>query len=245
MRDDLIYGIHAIQSLLDRNPEQILEVFIVDSRDEQRLSSIISQSKSQKIALTILTKKQLDNWLPDATHQGVAAKIRPPRLLSLDELLENISPLKTKPLLLVLDGVQDPHNLGACLRTADAAGVTAVIIPKDKAAGITPIVRKVASGAAETVPIVQVTNLVRALEQLKEQGIWILGTSATAKQSVFAMDFKSSVALVLGAEGTGLRRLTEAHCDVLMHIPMAGVVESLNVSVAAGICLYEAVRQRI
>jgi 23S rRNA (guanosine2251-2'-O)-methyltransferase len=160
----------------------------------------------------------------------------------LPDLLKTAS---SPPLFLVLDNIQDPHNLGACLRTADAVHVTAVIIPKDRSATITPVVRKVATGAAETVPIVQVNNLVRALEHLKELGVWLMGASGDAKQSLYQTDLRGPIALVLGAEGTGLRRLTEECCDVLMHIPMRGSVESLNVSVAAGICLYEALRQRL
>lgn len=244
MRDDLIYGIHTIQQLLNSKPEQFLELHIQDTQDNASLLSLVATAKTLGLVVNKVSKKQLEQWLPNNNHQGVAAKIRQQALLTEDNFAVLIDACEKPPLFLVLDGVQDPHNLGACLRTADAVGVTAVIIPKDRATGLTPVVRKVASGAAETVPVVQVTNLVRALEELKKLGVWIMGTSMQATQSLYQVDLKSSVAIVLGAEGTGLRRLTEEHCDILMQIPMMGVVESLNVSVAAGVCLYEATRQR-
>lgn len=174
----------------------------------------------------------------------MAARIKSPALLNENDLEILIKETEAKPLFLILDGIQDPHNLGACLRTADACQVTAVIIPKDRSATLTASVRKVASGAAESVPIIQVTNLVRTLEYLKKLGVWIMGTNGKAETSLYQVDLKGPVAIALGAEGAGLRRLTEEHCDILMHIPMLGVVESLNVSVAAGVCLYEAIRQR-
>jgi 23S rRNA (guanosine2251-2'-O)-methyltransferase len=244
MREDLIYGIHTVQQLLNSKPEQFLEFHVLDTQDNAALLSMIAVAKTLGIAVNKASKKQLDQWLPNSHHQGVAAKIRPQALLTEDDFAALIDACQKPPLFLVLDGVQDPHNLGACLRTADAAGVTAVVIPKDRATGLTPVARKVASGAAETVPVVQVTNLVRALEMLKKLGVWVMGTSMAATQSLYQVDLKGSVAIVLGAEGSGLRRLTEEHCDILMHIPMLGVVESLNVSVAAGVCLYEATRQR-
>jgi len=244
MREDLIYGIHAVQHLLQTKPEHCLELYVLDTRADQRLLEILAEAKIHGIRVQSLQKKALDQWLPDANHQGIAAKIRAQPLLSENDLSDLIETAGKNALLLVLDGVQDPHNLGACLRTADATGVTAVIIPKDRSASVTPVVRKVASGAAETIPVVQVTNLVRALEELKKLGVWILGTSFNTSESLYQADLKGPVAIVLGAEGTGLRRLTEEHCDILMQIPMCGVVESLNVSVAAGVCLYEALRQR-
>ena len=245
MREDLIYGIHAIQHLLDSKPEQFLELHIQDTKDNKSLLSLAASAKTLGVNISYSSKKQLDQWLPQQNHQGVAAKVRLQPLLTEDDFSILIAACQNKPpLFLILDGIQDPHNLGACLRTADAVGVTAVIIPKDRSASLTPVVRKVASGAAETVPVVQVTNLVRAIEMLKKQGVWIMGTSMQTTQSLYQVDLKGSVAIVLGAEGTGLRRLTEEHCDILMQIPMVGVVESLNVSVAAGVCLYEATRQR-
>jgi 23S rRNA (guanosine2251-2'-O)-methyltransferase len=245
MREDLIYGIHAIQHLLNSKPEQFLELHIQDTHDNKSLLSLASLAKTLGVNVSGVSKKQLDQWLPERNHQGVAAKVRLQPLLTEDDFSTLIDACDKPPLFLILDGVQDPHNLGACLRTADAVGVTAVIIPKDRSASLTPVVRKVASGAAETVPVVQVTNLVRAIEMLKKLGVWIMGTSMQTSQSLYQVDLKGSVAIVLGAEGTGLRRLTEEHCDILMQIPMIGVVESLNVSVAAGVCLYEATRQRL
>ncbi|HXH55258.1 MAG TPA: 23S rRNA (guanosine(2251)-2'-O)-methyltransferase RlmB [Gammaproteobacteria bacterium] len=245
MREDLIYGIHAIQQLLNSKPEQFLELHIQDTHDNKSLLALVSTAKSLGVNVSGISKKQLDQWLPERNHQGVAAKVRLQSLLTEDDFSTLIDACEKPPLFLILDGVQDPHNLGACLRTADAVGVTAVVIPKDRSASLTPVVRKVASGAAETVPVVQVTNLVRAIEMLKKLGVWIMGTSLQTTQSLYQVDLKGSVAIVLGAEGTGLRRLTEEHCDILMQIPMIGVVESLNVSVAAGVCLYEATRQRL
>jgi 23S rRNA (guanosine2251-2'-O)-methyltransferase len=242
---DLLYGIHPIRSILQRQPERVLEIFCIDSRIDDRIQEIMSLAKKQGLSIQKIAKKQMEQWVPEGQHQGIVARCRPQKLLSehdIDDLLTNMS---TKALFLVLDGVQDPHNLGACLRTCDAIGITAIMIPQDRAASITPTVRKVSCGASETVPILQVGNLVRALEKLKEKGVWIMGTAGDAKQSLYQTDLKGSVAIVLGAEGTGLRRLTEEHCDVLMHIPMHGMVESLNVSVAAAVCLYEAFRQRL
>jgi 23S rRNA (guanosine2251-2'-O)-methyltransferase len=245
MREDLIYGIHAIQQLLNSKPEQLLELHIQDTHDNKSLLALVSTAKTLGVNVSGVSKKQLDQWLPERNHQGAAARVRLQPLLTEDDFSTLIDTSGKPPLFLILDGVQDPHNLGACLRTADAVGVTAVIIPKDRSASLTPVVRKVASGAAETVPVVQVTNLVRAIEMLKKLGVWIMGTSMQTTQSLYQVDLKGSVAIVLGAEGTGLRRLTEEHCDILMQIPMIGVVESLNVSVAAGVCLYEATRQRL
>jgi 23S rRNA (guanosine2251-2'-O)-methyltransferase len=245
MREDLIYGIHAIQHLLNSKPEQFLELHIQESQDNQSLLSLVASAKTLGLHVNRVPKKQLDQWLPERNHQGVAAKVRVQPLLTEDDFSTLIDACEKPPLFLILDGVQDPHNLGACLRTADATGVTAVIIPKDRSASLTPVVRKVASGAAETVPLVQVTNLVRAIEMLKKLNVWIMGTSMQTAQSLYQVDLKGSVAIVLGAEGSGLRRLTEEHCDILMQIPMMGMVESLNVSVAAGVCLYEATRQRL
>jgi 23S rRNA (guanosine2251-2'-O)-methyltransferase len=188
--------------------------------------------------------RELDRLASGNNHQGACLQVRPMGVLgegALDELLDRLT---APPLLLVLDGVQDPHNLGACLRSADAAGAAAVIVPRDRAAGLSPTVRKVASGAAETMPLIQVVNLARTLRWLKEREIWIVGTDGEADKTIYAANLKGPLALVLGAEGTGLRRLTREHCDQLVSIPMFGVVESLNVSVATGVVLFEAVRQR-
>lgn len=250
MRDDLIYGIHVVLSLLNKSPERIKELHLVESRQDARLLEVSTLAKEQGIRVLWATHKQLDSWTHEATHQGVMAKIKPKKAMAESDLIQLIqdhhnASQKKSVLLLVLDGVQDPHNLGACLRTADAAGVSAVIIPRDRSVGLTPLVHKVASGAAETTPVIEVTNLVRFLEQLKKEGVWLMGASSHTHQSLYQTDLRGSAAIVLGAEGTGLRRLTEECCDVLMQIPMLGSVESLNVSVAAGITLYEAVRQRI
>lgn len=245
LKIDVLYGIHAIRSLLQRQPERVLELFCIDSREDMRVQEIMTLAKNQGLVIQKVSKKQIDHWVPEGQHQGVAARCRPQKMLSeydFDELLKNS---KTPALFLVLDGVQDPHNLGACLRTCDAVGITGIMISQDRSASVTPTVRKVSCGASETVPIIQVGNLVRSLEMLKEKGVWVMGTSGNATQSLYQTDLKSAVAIVVGAEGTGLRRLTEEHCDVLMHIPMNGMVESLNVSVAAGICMYEAFRQRL
>lgn len=244
MREDLVYGIHVIRHLLAANPEKILEIYTLGSRDDQAITNIIAQAKQFGIASTSMSKNQVETLFKGVNHQGIAARIRLSSLLSLEDFLPSLEKNSSPPLLLILDSIQDPHNLGAILRTADAAGVTAVIIPKDRSVGLTPAVRKVASGAAETVPLIQVTNLVRAIGQLREHNLWIVGTAAHAKPSLYQVDLRIPVALALGAEGSGLRRLTEENCDILMHIPMQGVIESLNVSVAAGICLYEALRQR-
>jgi len=191
-----------------------------------------------------LEREVLDRLAAGANHQGVIAEVEGAVAREESALWRLLDTLEAAPFLLVLDGVQDPHNLGACLRTAEGAGVHAVIAPKDNAVGLTPAARKVASGAAETVPFVQVTNLVRSMEKIKKLGIWFIGTSDKASADVYSQNFKTPTAIVMGAEGKGLRRLTEEHCDELISIPMAGQVSSLNVSVATGVCLYEVVRQR-
>jgi 23S rRNA (guanosine2251-2'-O)-methyltransferase len=241
---ELLYGIHTVLSLLQRQPERLLELFCVDSRHDARVQAIITLAKEQGLSVQKVPQKQLDQWLPDTNHQGIVARCKIQKPLSEHDLDEILATCQGAPLFLVLEGVQDPHNLGACLRTCDAVGVTAIIIPQDRAASVTPVVRKVSCGASETVPIIQVGNLVRALETLKQKGVWVMGTTGDAPESLYQSDLKGPLAIVLGAEGTGLRRLTLEHCDLLMHIPMHGMVESLNVSVAAAVCLYEALRQR-
>ena len=245
MQTELIYGIHVVLQFLQHHPEDILEILITETRRDEKIKTIMLAAKEQGIALISLSTKQMDKQLNNATHQGVAARVRVKEYLTEQDLVTLIEHSKTPPLFLVLDGIQDPHNLGACLRTADAVNLTAVIIPKDRQTSVTAVVRKVASGAAETVNIVQVTNLSRCLEQLKKLGVWIIGTAGEATKSLYEVDFRMPIALVLGAEGTGLRRLTKEHCDILMRIPMLGNIESLNVSVAAAVCLYEALRQRL
>lgn len=249
MRYELIWGIHVIQSLLSTSPERILELYILESRKDQRIDALKELAKQSGVALHSVSKKYFQSLGLEVVHQGVVAKIRPQVVRTEHDLMEIIKDSfekkATPPLLLVLDHLEDPHNLGACLRTADAAGVQAVIIPKSGAVNITPGVRKSASGAAETVPCFEVSNLVRCLEALKKEGIWIIGATGNTTQTIFEADLRGPIALVLGSENKGLRRLTAESCDILVRIPMVGTVESLNVSVAAGICLYEAFRQRM
>ena len=240
----VIFGLHAVRTLLQQRPERAALLILQKGREDARVNELVQLAEARSIKTEWRDGRELDRLAGDERHQGACLQIRSVGVLgegALDDLLDSRT---TAPLLLVLDGVQDPHNLGACLRTADAAGATAVIVPKDRAAGLSPTVRKVASGAAETVPLIQVTNLARTLRWLKEREIWIVGSDDQAQQSLFASKLTGPLALVLGAEGSGLRRLTRENCDALVSIPMSGVVESLNVSVAAGVLLYEAVRQR-
>ncbi len=240
----LVFGLHAVQALLSTHAQRVLRLVILKERNDQKLQALLELAKEQRIPVEIAPRHELDRIAKHENHQGVIAFCQHAQLFTendLDTILEKI----TGPaLLLILDGVQDPHNLGACLRSADAAGVHAVIAPKDKSVGITPTVTKVACGAAENVPFIQVTNLARTLRELQEKNIWLYGAAGEAEKTLYEANFKGSVAFVLGAEGTGLRRLTRDHCDVLLKIPMQGSVSSLNVSVATGIFLFEAVRQR-
>jgi len=240
-QDDIIFGFHAVESALRNDAASILQLLVEKDRNDQRVKQLVQLAESQGIAIELLRKTDLEKRCHNNHTQGIAARYRSssPKETSLDELLE-----KPDLFLLVIDGVTDPHNLGACLRSADAAGVDAVIVPKDRAVGLTPVVRKVACGAAETVPFIQVTNLARTLKELQEAGVWIVGTAGEAEQTIYDIDLKGKFALVMGAEEKGLRRLTREHCDALVKLPMAGQVESLNVSVATGICLFEVVRQR-
>lgn len=244
MKLDKVVGLHAVETLLRKNPGLVERVLIKQGREDKRLQKIIDLVNKNHIVIDWVDNKALGHEAGSLRHQGVLAFSRQPTTRNENDLWQFIEQLQTTAFLLVLDGVTDPHNLGACLRTADATGIQAVIIPKDKSAGITPVVRKVASGAAETVPLFQVTNLARALDTLKGMGIWLTGTSDEAEQTLFETDLTGPVALIMGAEGKGLRRLTEERCDYLVSIPMAGSVTSLNVSVATGVCLYEALRQR-
>ena len=241
----IIYGIHAVQAALQRDASNIIEVMIESGRKDARVQVLLDKVAAQHTEVRRVTGKELDALVPDARHQGVVARCRAVTVWQEDDLDQLLDGLSVPPLLLVLDGVQDPHNLGACLRSADAAGVHAVIAPRDRAVGLTPVVRKVASGAAETVPFIQVTNLARTLRTLKDKGLWTVGADAEGDGDVFSADLRGPTVLVMGAEGQGMRRLTKEHCDLLVRIPMQGTVESLNVSVATGICLFEAVRQRL
>ncbi len=239
----VIFGLHAVRTLLRQRPERAALLILQKGRDDARINELMQLAQASSIKTEWRDTRELDRLAGDERHQGACLQIRSVGALgegALDDLLDSVA----TPLLLVLDGVQDPHNLGACLRTADAAGVSAVIVPKDRAAGLSATVRKVASGAAETVPLIQVTNLARTLRWLKEREVWIVGTDDQAEHSLYSSKLTGPLAIVLGAEGAGMRRLTRESCDALVSIPMRGVVESLNVSVAAGVLLYEAVRQR-
>lgn len=239
----IVFGFHALTVLLRQRPQAVLELHADSGRSDGRMRELLKLAAQKHVRVMAATPERLDGLSGHARHQGVVARAtEAPHSHSLDDTLDAV---KGAPLLLVLDGIQDPHNLGACLRVADAAGVSAVVAPKDRAVGLTAAASKVASGAAETVPYFQVTNLARTLRELKERSIWIVGTDAAAKDDLYSADFPQSVAWVLGAEGEGMRRLTREHCDFLVRIPMQGGVESLNVSVAAGIVLFESVRRRI
>jgi 23S rRNA (guanosine2251-2'-O)-methyltransferase len=238
------YGTHAVRVLLTRSPARVHRVLVASGREAGRHAEIKALAQRAGIQVSAADDSMLDRLAEGGRHQGIVAEIAPRAGDPETQLEEALEAAGEAPLLLVLDGVQDPHNLGACLRSADAAGVAAVIAPRDRAAGLTPVVRKVAAGAAETVPFVSVVNLARTLRELKERGIWLVGTDGETDKSVFEADFKGPTAIVMGSEGEGMRRLTRECCDQLVKIPMAGAVESLNVSVATGIVLFEAVRQR-
>lgn len=238
-----IYGVHAVQAVLERNPKRIRRVLLQRGRQDARVQRLQELALEAGIEPQWCAAEELER-LADGVHQGVLAQVTPSQLWSEEMLGHLLDRLEGTPLLLVLDGVTDPHNLGACLRSADAAGVQAVIIPRDRSAGLTPVVRKVACGAAETVPLVAVTNLARTLKALQQRGLWVVGAAGEAEQLIYQVDLRVPSVIVMGAEGSGLRRLTREHCDYLAKLPMAGSVSSLNVSVATGICLFEAVRQR-
>jgi 23S rRNA (guanosine2251-2'-O)-methyltransferase len=239
-----VYGLHAARALIRQGAARIQRAWVQEGRQDPRMEDLVAELGTRGVRVERLPRRDLDRLVPDVRHQGVLLEVAAAQVAGERELDDFLISLPAPALLLVLDGVQDPHNLGACLRTADAAGVQAVILPKDRSATLTPVVRKVACGAAETLPLFAVTNLARTLRTLQAAGIWIYGAAGEAAQSLYDVDFTGSVALVLGAEGGGLRRLTRDHCDGLVQIPMVGSVESLNVSVAAGVLLYEVVRQR-
>lgn len=239
----IVFGLHPVTALFERHPQRIQRLLILQGREDQKIKTILQLAKQNRIRSEFLSRSELDQLAHGENHQGVIAFTTPAKTFSEDDLENLLSEIK-KPLLLILDGIQDPHNLGACLRSADAAGVHAVIAPRDKAVGITPAVSKVACGAAETVPFIQVTNLARTMKFLQNQGVWVYGAAAEATKNLYEGEFTGPTAIALGAEGTGLRRLTQDHCDVLLKIPMQGTVTSLNVSVATGVFLFEALRQR-
>ena len=243
-KSELIYGMHAVDALLEKQPERVIEVYALKGRDDERLNSITAKAREWGVSVQFMQRKALDEKSEGEQHQGIMARVKAVKILTDNDLDACISNLDVPPFLLILDGVTDPHNLGACLRSADAAGVHAVIIPKDNSASLTPVVRKVACGAAESVPLIHVTNLARTMRALQDKGIWIYGTAGEATQNIYDCKLAGGMALAMGAEGKGLRRLTREHCDELIKLPMAGAVSSLNVSVATGICLFEVVRQR-
>ncbi|BEM55884.1 23S rRNA (guanosine(2251)-2'-O)-methyltransferase RlmB [Serratia marcescens] len=240
---EIIYGIHAVKALLERDPQRFLEVFILKGREDRRLQPLIADLEATGIVIQVANRQWLDDKVEGAVHQGIIARVREGRQYQENDLPSLLESVAT-PFLLVLDGVTDPHNLGACLRSADAAGVHAVIVPRDRSAQLNATAKKVACGAAENVPLIRVTNLARTLRLLQEMNVWVVGTAGEADHTLYQSKMTGPMALVMGAEGEGMRRLTREHCDELISIPMAGTVSSLNVSVATGICLFEAVRQR-
>jgi 23S rRNA (guanosine2251-2'-O)-methyltransferase len=239
----VLYGLHAVRAILTRHPERVVQVRIAERRDDARARAIEELARERGRPVARADADSLRQWAGDVVHQGVVAEVTPLPPWSEDDLLAALTQARD-PLLLALDGVQDPHNLGACLRTADACGALAVIGPRDRAAQLTPAARKVAAGAAESTPFVSCTNLGRTLDLLKEAGLWIFGAEAHAPKQAFEVDLAGAAVLVLGGEGAGLRQSTRQRCDFLVRLPQLGSVESLNVSVAAGMLLYEAVRQR-
>lgn len=240
---EIVFGLHAVKALLDSNPQRFQEVFILKGRDDKRLQPLVKELEAQGIVVQIANRQWLDSQVEGGVHQGIVARVKPGRQYQENDLPDLLASLDT-PFLLILDGITDPHNLGACLRSADAAGVHAVIVPRDRSAQLNATAKKVASGAAEHVPLITVTNLARTMRVLQEANVWIVGTAGEADHNVYQSKMTGPMALVMGAEGEGMRRLTREHCDELISIPMAGSVSSLNVSVATGVCLFEAVRQR-
>jgi len=244
LNHEIVFGLHSVQALLKSAPQRVKEIYMVQGRNDQRLSKIVSSAQSNEIPYKIVNRNKLDELVADENHQGVVALCEPGETHDEAFLFNLLKNLTEPAFLLILDGVTDPHNLGACMRTAEAAGVHAVIAPKDKSVGLTSIARKVACGAAEVLPFVPVTNLARTLQKLQAEGIWLYGAAGEAEESVYQAKLTGPIGILMGAEGDGLRRLTQESCDHLINIPMAGTVSSLNVSVATGVCLFEAVRQR-
>ena len=244
-----IYGIHSIDHLLQTQPQAIIHLYLDKARGDKRVQSIVDSAQALAVKIDWQSRQQLDEWTEHQQHQGCVAEVRLPKPggeRELDQVLDRALDAQTvtPPLLLLLDQVQDPHNLGACLRSAEAAGVTAVIAPRDNSAPLNATVFKSSAGAALRVPFFQVTNLARTQQYLQQRGIWLVGTAAEAEQTLYQLDLRGPIALVLGSEGKGMRRLVQEHCDFLARLPMFGHVSSLNVSVSAGICLYEVLRQR-
>lgn len=244
-QNDWIAGIHAVEAFLERNAERIKQVWVQQGWEKnQRLAKLLMLIKKQGLRPQVSDRKVLDARCEGFRHQGIVIEVQAGRTLDESDLLRDFEALQHAAFYLVLDTVQDPHNLGACLRSANACGCDGLIIPADKSVSVNATVRKVASGAAEYTPVYVVKNLARALEMIKDKGVWITGTAADTDETLYDIDFKGHSAIVIGAEGTGLRRLTKEHCDYLVKIPMVGQVESLNASVAAGVMMYEVLRQR-
>jgi 23S rRNA (guanosine2251-2'-O)-methyltransferase len=238
---EIIYGIHAVEAAIRNQPENILQLFVQQSRNDSRVKKILDIAKNSGVSVQAIGNDKLKEKCPGARHQGLVAEIRAVKsaAVSLEDVLE-----KESVLLLILDEVQDPHNIGACLRTADAVGVDAVVVSKNRSPALTPVIRNVASGAAETVPYIMVSNLARALDKIRNSNVWVVGTSGDASQTIYDSKAGHRLALVMGSEGKGMRRLTREACDELISIPMQGSVESLNISVATAVCLYEIRRQQ-
>lgn len=237
----VVFGFHAVVARLRADASSVVELFVDETRHDARIRELATMAERAGVHVMRVPTKRLDGFYGGGRHQGVVARVTPKDVAQdLDELLDQVE----NPLLLVLDGVTDPHNLGACLRVANGAGAHAVIAPKDRAAGITPAVSKVASGAAESTPYIMVTNLARTIGELKERNIWVVGAHERSEETLYEANLPDSIAWVLGAEGEGMRRLTRESCDLLVRIPMGGDVASLNVSVSAGVCLFESVRRR-
>jgi 23S rRNA (guanosine2251-2'-O)-methyltransferase len=238
-----VFGLHAVRALLERAPQRVLQLWLDARRDDARVREIQQLAQTAGVKLARVDARQLAGRVGEVAHQGVVAEVQPLAGWDEDDLLTALQGSK-KPLVLVLDGVQDPHNLGACLRSADACGAVSVVVPRDRAAGMNATVRKVAAGAAETTPLTTVTNLARALKLIKEAGLWVVGADMAGEKLAWEADLAGALALVMGGEGDGLRELTRRNCDQLVRLPQVGAVESLNVSVASGMLLYESLRQR-
>ncbi|MDF2939647.1 MAG: methyltransferase, TrmH family, group 3 [Gammaproteobacteria bacterium] len=241
---ETIYGLHSVNAKLSNDAKSVHELYLLEGRKDQRIQQVLNAAKLAGVRVQFCSRQVLDEKVYGENHQGVVAICEPSEVYTEADIPRLLESIKGPALILVLDGVEDPHNLGACIRSADAAGVHFIIAPKDRSSPLTPVARKVASGGAENVPFIMVTNLARTLQLLQEQNCWSVGLAGEADQSIYAMDLKGSTVIVMGAEGEGLRRLTKEHCDYLAYIPMNGSVSSLNVSVATGVALFEAVRQR-
>jgi 23S rRNA (guanosine2251-2'-O)-methyltransferase len=245
MSEHFVYGLHAVAALLANPHRKTYKLFINQDRMDKKVQALLTKAQQMSVPVELVTTQKMNQRFAEFTHQGIVAQASALTEYNESHLNALLDSSKKPGLILILDGVTDPHNLGACLRSADATGVDFVIIPKDKSASITAVVSKVACGAAESVPLVRVTNLVRAMEVLKERGVWIYGAAGEADATLYEIDCTGTMALVMGAEGEGIRRLTREHCDGLFSLPMLGSVDSLNVSVATGVSLYEVIRQRL